>query len=135
MACESLTLTLILAESSIELVPNEIAGHPAILSWARRKKKDPHRLILDQSYHHSAILRLGGSGVGRGRPDIAHFSLLVALGSPLTLNINSDVLSTREMIMSSPSTRVLGFQGTLTDSLPYLSNFTKSLGYHQEAFP
>jgi len=78
-----LTLTLILAESSIELVPNEIAGHPAILSWARRKKKDPHRLILDQSYHHSAILRLGGSGVGRGRPDIAHFSLLVALGSPL----------------------------------------------------
>src|SRR5436305_11302510 len=78
-----MTLKLILAESSIELVPNEIAGHPAILSWARRKKKDPHRLILDQSYHHSAILRLGGSGVGRGRPDIAHFSLLVALGSPL----------------------------------------------------
>jgi rRNA small subunit pseudouridine methyltransferase Nep1 len=40
-------------------------------------------LILDQSYHHSAILRLGKSGVGRGRPDIVHFSLLLALGSPL----------------------------------------------------
>jgi len=78
-----LTLTLILAESSIELVPNEIAGHRSILSSAQRKKKDPHRLILDQSYHHSAILRLEGSGVGRGRPDIAHFSLLIALGSPL----------------------------------------------------
>jgi len=38
---------------------------------------------LDQNYHHSAILRLGKSGVGRGRPDIVHFSLLVALGSPL----------------------------------------------------
>ena len=76
-------LTLILAESSIELVPNEIAGHPAILKWAERKKKDPRQLILDQSYHHSAILRLGKSGVGRGRPDIVHFSLLLALGSPL----------------------------------------------------
>src|SRR6267143_2482236 len=76
-------LYLILAESSIELVPNEIAGHPAIVKWAKRKKKDPRHLILDQSYHHSAILRLGKSGVGRGRPDIVHFSLLVALGSPL----------------------------------------------------
>ncbi len=43
-------------------------------------------MILDQSYHHSAILHLGKSGVGRGRPDIVHFSLLLALGSPL----NSD---------------------------------------------
>src|SRR5260370_8021693 len=76
-------LSLILAESSIELVPNEIAGHPAIIKSAKRKKKDPRQLILDQSYHHSAILRLGKSGVGRGRPDIVHFSLLLALGSPL----------------------------------------------------
>jgi rRNA small subunit pseudouridine methyltransferase Nep1 len=76
-------LSLILAESSIELVPNEIAGHPAIIKWAKRKKKDPRKLVLDQSYHHSAILRLGKSGVGRGRPDIVHFSLLLALGSPL----------------------------------------------------
>src|SRR2546421_3039313 len=79
-------LTLILAESSIELVPNEIRGHPAILKSAERKKKDPRELILDQSYHHSAILRLGKSGIGRGRPDIVHFCLLLALGSPL----NSD---------------------------------------------
>src|SRR5947209_11235243 len=79
-------LTLILAESSIELVPNEIRGHPAVLKWAERKKKDPRELILDQSYHHSAILGLGKSGIGRGRPDIVHFCLLLALGSPL----NSD---------------------------------------------
>lgn len=76
-------LSLILAESAIELVPNEIAGHPAMIKWAKRKKKDPRQLVLDQSYHHAAILRLGKSGVGRGRPDIAHFSLLIALGSPL----------------------------------------------------
>src|SRR5436853_2846686 len=79
-------LTLILAESSIELVPNEITGHPAVLKWAERKKKDPRELILNQSYHHSAILGLGKSGIGRGRPDIVHFCLLLALGSRL----NSD---------------------------------------------
>lgn len=76
-------LSLILAESALELVPNEIAGHPAIVKWARRKKKDPRQLVLDQSYHHAAILRLGKPGAGRGRPDIVHFFLLVALGSPL----------------------------------------------------
>ncbi|MBO0887691.1 16S rRNA methyltransferase [Candidatus Bathyarchaeota archaeon] len=80
-----MALTLVLAESAIELVPNEIADHKTVLASARRKKKDPHRLILDQSYHHSAILKLGRSGIGRGRPDISHFSLLVALGSPLNI--------------------------------------------------
>ncbi len=83
-------LSLILAESSIELVPNELVHHPAILKWAQRKRKDPHATILDQSYHHSAILRLGPRGIGRGRPDIPHLSLLLALGSPLSLNRNTD---------------------------------------------
>ena len=78
-----LVLTLVLAESSIELVPNELVRHPSIVKWAQRKRKAPHSLILDQTYHHSAILRLGTRGAGRGRPDIAHLSLLLALGSPL----------------------------------------------------
>src|SRR3989454_6831808 len=81
----ALVLTLILAESSIELVPNELVRHAAVLSLAQRKRKDPHSLILDQTYHHSAILRLGPRGIGRGRPDISHLSLLLALGSPLNL--------------------------------------------------
>ncbi len=81
-----MVLSLVLAESSIELVPEEIAGHPAILSSARRKGKDPRRIILDQSYHHAAIQRLGKAGQARGRPDIAHFSLLLALGAPLNLD-------------------------------------------------
>jgi rRNA small subunit pseudouridine methyltransferase Nep1 len=78
-----LVLTLILAESSVELVPNEIAHHPAIIASARRKQREPSDLILDQSYHHAAIIRLRNAGAGRGRPDIVHFSLLTALGSPL----------------------------------------------------
>src|SRR3989475_12771370 len=81
----ALVLTLILAESSIELVPNELVRHPAILKWAQKKRRDPRTLVLDQTYHHSAILRLGPGGTGRGRPDIPHFSLLLALGSPLSL--------------------------------------------------
>jgi rRNA small subunit pseudouridine methyltransferase Nep1 len=78
-------LSLVLAESSIELVPNKLVHHPAIVKWAQRKRKDPQSLVLDQTYHHSAILGLGPYGTGRGRPDISHFSLLLALGSPLNL--------------------------------------------------
>ncbi len=78
-------LSLVLAESSIELVPNELVHHPAVVKWAQRKRRDPQTLVLDRTYHHSAILRLGLRGTGRGRPDISHFSLLLALGSPLNL--------------------------------------------------
>ena len=80
-----MVLTLVLAESSIERVPNEIVHHKAILNRARLKGKEPRSLILDQSYHHSAILHLGRDATGRGRPDIAHLSLLTALGSPLNM--------------------------------------------------
>ncbi len=80
-----MVLSLVLAESSLELVPNELNNHSAILSWARRKRKTPAELILDQTYHHAAILRLPHRGAGRGRPDIIHLSLLLALGSPLSL--------------------------------------------------
>ena len=102
-------LSLILAESAVELVPNEIAGHPAIVKWARRKKKDPRQLILDQSYHHAAIMRLGKFGAGRGRPDIVHFSLLLALGSPLnTDNQLKSYVHTRDdhVIEIDPGTRL-----------------------------
>lgn len=80
-----MALVLVLAESAIETVPNEIAGHPAVLNWAHRKRKDPRRLILDQNYHFSAMQKLGRAGLHRGRPDIAHFCLLLALGSPLNM--------------------------------------------------
>lgn len=81
-----LTLTLVLAESSIELVPYEIAGHPSVVAAARRKKTSPGRIILDQTYHHGAILKLPEHGIGRGRPDIVHSSLLLALASPLNMD-------------------------------------------------
>jgi rRNA small subunit pseudouridine methyltransferase Nep1 len=80
-----MVLTLILCESSIELVPGEIVHHPAVLNWARRKKKGPGQMILDQSYHYAAMKSLG-QGLRRGRPDIAHLCLLAALGTPLNMD-------------------------------------------------
>lgn len=78
-------LTLVLAESAIELVPSKILEHPAVVASARRKNKPAEELILDQNYHHAAIAKLGKLEKHRGRPDIAHISLLMALGSPLNL--------------------------------------------------
>ena len=75
-------LILILAESALETVPKEIARHPAVKKHARRRGKKPHQTILDRSYHHRAMLNLPNSEK-RGRPDIVHFSLLSALGTPL----------------------------------------------------
>lgn len=104
-----MVFSLVLAESALELVPNELVTHPAILSWAHRRRKDPRQLILDQTYHHAAMLRLGRQGAGRGRPDIVHFSLLVALGSPLNMEGNLRCyVHTREdkTITVSPRTRL-----------------------------
>ena len=53
--------------------------------------------------------RLGRHGLGRGRPDIAHFSLLMALGSPLNLDGQlRTIIHTREnkIISVSPRTRL-----------------------------
>lgn len=75
-------LTLILAESALEPVPSEIWNHPTIKSFSKRRGKPPRLLILDRSYHHFAMKNLPNSEK-RGRPDIVHFCLLEALGSPL----------------------------------------------------
>jgi len=75
-------LTLVLAESALETVPRELWSHPAVQKHARGRRKDPRRILLDRSYHHSAMKRLA-QAEKRGRPDIIHFALLEALGSPL----------------------------------------------------
>ncbi len=75
-------LILILAESALETVPEDLWDHPAVKKYSRRRKKHPKLTILDRSYHHVAMKTLKESEK-RGRPDIAHFSLLEALGSPL----------------------------------------------------
>ena len=73
---------LIIAEASLETIPSRILRHPAVISSAKRRGKKPYQLLLDRSLHHAAMRKLPFSEK-RGRPDIVHFTLLEALGSPL----------------------------------------------------
>ncbi len=75
-------LVLVLAEAALETVPKDLWSHPAVRRHSKRQKKPPKHLLLDRSLHHSAMRKLG-ENEKRGRPDITHFVLLEALGSPL----------------------------------------------------
>jgi len=75
-------LILILAESALEPIPRGLWRHPAIKRHSERRGKPPRLILLDRSYHHFAMKSLKESEK-RGRPDIVHFALLEALGSPL----------------------------------------------------
>ena len=75
-------LNLILTESAVERIPKSLWTHPAVSKRAKIFKKEPGQMLLDRSYHHRAMLKLKDDEK-RGRPDIVHFCLLDALGSPL----------------------------------------------------
>ena len=75
-------LILVIVEAAVELVPEEIRGHPSVRAEARRRGKRVDEILLDRSYHHAAMKDLPENWK-RGRPDITHFTLLEALGSPL----------------------------------------------------
>ena len=71
-----------LVESALELVPKEIRKQPAVVSDARRRQKDASEILLDRSFHHSAMAKLRDSEK-RGRPDLVHVALLSVTGTPL----------------------------------------------------
>lgn len=71
---------LIIADAEVELVPWSIARHTAVRSGASRRKKRPEECLLDSSVHYQAMRSLPDGG-RRGRPDISHFCLLLALDS------------------------------------------------------
>lgn len=75
-------LTILLAGAEVELVPQEVAGHPAIREPARAAGRRPTEMLLDQNQHGAALGRLE-DGKRRGRPDIVHYCLLTLLESPL----------------------------------------------------
>jgi len=77
-----MVLVLILAESAIELVPPELVKHPSVLKLAEKRGKKPNQILLDRSYHHTAMRSLKDTEK-RGRPDIVHTTLLEVLGTPL----------------------------------------------------
>lgn len=78
---------VILADTELELVPRELLGERCILNNARARGKAPDKILLDASHHHPAFAKLPESE-RRGRPDIAHFFLLLCLDSDLSVSGN-----------------------------------------------
>lgn len=75
-------MTLVLVESALETIPKQLWNHPAVQKNSKQRRKPPSAILLDRSYHHSAMKTLA-QAEKRGRPDIVHFAMLEALGSPL----------------------------------------------------
>lgn len=73
-------MSLVLADSALEIVPRSLREHPSVVSNAKRSGQLPERTLLDSSYHHRAMRRLL-EVERRGRPDIVHMCALLALGS------------------------------------------------------
>jgi len=101
-------LVLVLAEAALETVPESLWSHPAVRRHSKRQRKPAQQLLLDRSLHHQAMKRLDDN-LKRGRPDITHFCLLEALGSPLNKEGLLQVyVHTREdhVITVDPKTRL-----------------------------
>ena len=75
-------ISVILAESSLELVPKELQTHQSVISHAKRLSKDPSEIFLDNSWHFAAMRGIKNE-IKRGRPDLVHFSILEATSIPL----------------------------------------------------
>jgi rRNA small subunit pseudouridine methyltransferase Nep1 len=77
-------ISLVLAESSLELVPSELKHHPSVISHARKLGKHSSEILLDNSWHFGAMKGIENE-MKRGRPDLVHFSILEATTIPLYL--------------------------------------------------
>ena len=77
-------LNFVLAESALEQVPEGIRSRPAVASDSKRRGVNASEILLDRSFHHTAMLKLKESEK-RGRPDLVHGSLLSVTGTPLYL--------------------------------------------------
>lgn len=75
-------LSLVIAESALELVPKEIQHHNSVLASAKRLNKKPSEILLDVSWHFAAMKGMK-SEIKRGRPDLIHFCLLEACSIPI----------------------------------------------------
>ena len=85
-------VSLVIAETALELVPEELTRYTSVRNHALRMEKKSNEIFLDRSFHHSAMIT-GKIKMAwkRGRPDIAHFALLEALSTPLYIEGMLDV--------------------------------------------
>jgi rRNA small subunit pseudouridine methyltransferase Nep1 len=75
-------LSLVIAESALELVPLELQRHNSVIASARRFNKKPSEILLDISWHFAAMKGIKNE-IKRGRPDLVQFCLLEACSIPL----------------------------------------------------
>ena len=75
-------ISLVLAESSLELVPTNLQSHPSVISHAHKLGKKTSEILLDNSWHFAAMKGLDNE-IKRGRPDLVHFTILEATSIPL----------------------------------------------------
>jgi len=75
-------LSLILAESALELVPKELQNHNSVLAYSKKMGKRPSEVILDISWHFATMKGIKNE-IKRGRPDLIHFCLLECCTIPL----------------------------------------------------
>ena len=76
-------ISLVIAESALEMVPPELYGHPAVRSHARRTRGGRRpRMLLDNSWHYAAMKGMPDAA-RRGRPDLVHLALVTATSAPL----------------------------------------------------
>jgi len=102
-------LTIILAESELEIMPVELVNHPMIVSFVHQRRKQPEKILLDSNYHHAAMRDLL-DGRRRGRPDIIHLFLLTALESIANKKGQLKIIiHTRhdDVIYVNPETRIM----------------------------
>ena len=75
-------LHLVLAESSLEVVPERMRRHPSVRAHAARLGRRPSEVLLDNSWHYAAMKGVPMEGK-RGRPDLVHASVLAATSAPI----------------------------------------------------
>ncbi|MDE0266966.1 MAG: ribosome biogenesis protein [Thaumarchaeota archaeon] len=76
-------ISLVIAESALEMVPPELYGHPAVRAHARRTRGGKRQnMLLDNSWHYAAMKDMPDAA-RRGRPDLVHLALVTATSAPL----------------------------------------------------
>jgi len=101
-------LSIILADSELELVPEAFWSHPSVSVNAKKRKKRSSQVLLDTNLHHS-IFKDHTERNRRGRPDIIHQFLLIGLESILNKEDGLDLyVHTRndELITIAKDTRM-----------------------------
>ena len=75
-------ISLVIAESALELIPKKLRNHPSVTSHAKKLQKKSSEILLDNSWHFGAMKGITDE-FKRGRPDLVHLCILEATTIPL----------------------------------------------------